>query len=59
MPARIFASVMNPAHAQLESVPLPGYYEPDDPAIAYADEDNAYNRGGGFVDSLRNIFLAA
>ena len=56
MPARIFASVMNAAHAGLEPVPLPGYYEPDGPAIAYAEDDNAYNRGG-FVDSLRNIFL--
>lgn len=57
MPARIFASVMNSAHAGLEPVPLPGYYQPDGPAIAYAEEDNSYNRGG-FVDSLRNIFLA-
>jgi hypothetical protein len=38
-------------------VPLPGFYEPDGPAIAYADEDTLYNRGG-FVDSLRSIFLS-
>ncbi len=57
MPARIFANVMNPAHAQLDPVPLPGFYQPDGPAIAYADEDNLYNRGG-FVDSLRSIFLS-
>ncbi len=56
MPARIFASVMNAAHANLEPVPLPGFYQPDSPAMAYAEEDNSYNRGG-FVDSLRNIFL--
>jgi penicillin-binding protein 1A len=58
MPARIFATVMKPAHAQLESVPLPGYYEPDEPAIAYAPtpEESVQNDGGGFVDSLRNIF---
>jgi penicillin-binding protein 1A len=57
MPARIFANVMNPAHLQLDAVPLPGFYEPDGPAIAYADEDTLYNRGG-FVDSLRSIFLS-
>ena len=58
MPARIFAAIMRPAHAQLDSVPLPGYYQPDEPAIAYAPSpgDAAQNDGGGFVDRLRNIF---
>ena len=59
MPARIFAAVMVPAHAQLDAVPLPGYYEPDGPAVAYAlpfQEESTQNDGGGFVDSLRNIF---
>jgi penicillin-binding protein 1A len=58
MPARIFAEVMRPAHAQLDSVPLPGYYQPDEPAIAYAPApgDGMQNDGGGFVDTLRNIF---
>ena len=58
MPARIFAAVMRPAHAQLDSVPLPGYYQPDEPAIAYgpAPGETAQNDGGGFVDTLRNIF---
>ena len=55
MPARIFAMVMNDAHARLDSVPLPGFYEPDGPAIAYAN-DNSWNNRGGFVDSLRSIF---
>jgi penicillin-binding protein 1A len=36
MPARIFAAVMRPAHANRDAVPLPGYFEPDEPAIAYA-----------------------
>jgi penicillin-binding protein 1A len=58
MPARIFAAVMRPAHAQLDAVPLPGYYQPDEPAIAYgpAPGDAAQYDGGGFVDTLRNIF---
>jgi len=55
MPARIFADVMNPAHARLDPVPLPGFYQPDGPAIAYAGEDTLHNRGG-LVDSLRSIF---
>jgi len=57
MPARIFANVMNPAHARLDSVPLPGFYQPDGPAIAYADEDTLHDRGG-LVDSLRSIFTS-
>jgi len=57
MPARIFANVMNPAHAPLDSVPLPGFYQPDGPAIAYADEDTLHDRGG-LVDSLRSIFTS-
>jgi penicillin-binding protein 1A len=58
MPARIFASVMRPVHAQLDSVPLPGYYQPDEPAIAYAPgrDEGTQTDAGGFVDSLRNIF---
>ncbi len=58
MPARIFASVMVPAHANKDSVPLPGYYGVDEPAIAYAPDPDATAQydGGGFVDSLRNIF---
>ena len=58
MPARMFAAVMVPAHATRDSVPLPGYYQLDEPAIAYAPEPDAtaQNDGGGFVDSLRNIF---
>ena len=57
MPARIFANVMNPAHTRLDSVPLPGFYQPDGPAIAYADDDSWSDRGG-IVDSLRNIFTS-
>ncbi len=60
MPARIFASVMKSAHASLDAVPLPGYYQPDEPAIAYAPseplDDALKNDGGGFVDNLRNLF---
>jgi penicillin-binding protein 1A len=57
MPARIFAQVMRPAHANRDAVPLPGYFEPDEPAIAYAPvPDERDNNIGGFVDSLRNIF---
>ena len=58
MPARVFAAVMRPVHAQLDSVPLPGYYQPDEPAIAYVpgQDDATQTDGGGFVDSLRNIF---
>jgi penicillin-binding protein 1A len=57
MPARIFAAVMRPAHANRDAVPLPGYFEPDEPAIAYAPTpEEQRNDGGGFVDSLRNIF---
>ena len=58
MPVRIFSAVMIPVHAQLEAVPLPGSYQPDEPAIAYAPlpAENTQNDGGGFVDSLRNIF---
>jgi penicillin-binding protein 1A len=57
MPARIFAAVMRPAHANRDAVPLPGYFEPDEPAIAYAPApEEQRNDGGGFVDSLRNIF---
>ena len=58
MPARMFSAVMRPAHANRDSVPLPGYYNPDEPAIAYApsDQQETQTDGGGFVDGLRNIF---
>jgi penicillin-binding protein 1A len=55
MPARIFAAVMNPAHAHLEPVPLPGAYRPGD-ALAYAPYEHEYGTVGVVIDTLRSMF---